>query len=52
MFVLTFASKFLLRIKDDYRDNPEGKKQKFERQIQLWKEKLHMQLKKQNPQIS
>ena len=47
VFVLTFANKFLLRIEDDYLNNPEGKKQKFERQVGLWKEKLHSHLEKQ-----
>ena len=47
LFVLTFANKFLLRIEDDYRNDPEGKKQKFEHQVGLWKIKLRTNLEKQ-----
>jgi hypothetical protein len=47
IFALTFANKFLLRIEDDFRGNPNGMKQKFVHQVKLWKQKIHMHLEKQ-----
>ena len=46
VFVLTFANEFLLRIDADYQQNPEGKKRKFESEVELWREKLYMHLEK------
>ena len=47
VFILTFANKFLWQNEDDFMGNPEGKKQKFVRQVKKWKEKIHVHLEKQ-----
>lgn len=47
VFVLTFANKYLLRIEDNFRTNPNGMKQKFIHQVKIWKQKIHMHLEKQ-----
>ena len=55
MFILTYANKFLIQIDEEHLDDPEGKKQAFEEQVELWKRKLPIQLQKHvnlDPQIS
>ena len=47
LFVLTKANEYLIMIEDDHRNNPEGKKQKFEHQVGLWKRKLQSSLESQ-----
>ena len=47
LFVLTFANKYILRIEDNYMNNPEDKKQKFEQQVESWEKRLHSTLEKE-----
>ena len=51
LFVLTFANKYILRIEDNFRSDPEGMKQKFDCQIKSWKKKLRQILDKEVPGV-
>ena len=47
VLVLTFANKYILRIEDNYVDDSESKKRKFEQQVESWKNRLQSTIEKE-----
>ena len=47
LIVLTFANRYVWKIEDDFEDDPKGLQQKFDCEVDSWKDLIHSALKKE-----